>query len=268
MPEQQLHHFAHRAEQCVVVPDLDALVRRGAVRRRRARGVIAGLVVAAVAVGGVLVGSRLDTRAQEPVRPPEPRPVMSYPAGDGSQTLEPGTYRIGSDPSFTALITVPEGWSSWLGPVRHGAGADVDAGAVAVIVLEVSAVTNEACQLDLADMTQVGSDPAALVQALQVLPRHRVVLAPRPDDRFGFPATHLAVEASAQARCPYRDFPIFAGGGERVGSAGPHSRMDLWVVDVAGRVVLVDATTAEAATHQARAELAATVGSIRLEPSA
>ena len=262
MPEQQLHHFAHRAEQCVVVPDLDALVRRGVVRRRRTRGVIAGLVVAAVAVGGVVLGTRLDTRAQDPIRPPEPLPVRSYLPGDGSQTLEPGTYRIESEPSFTALITVSEGWTSWFGPVRDDGGG----GVIAVLVLEVSAVTNEPCQLDQADMTRVGSDPAALVQALLVLPRHRVVLAPRPDGRFGFPATHLAVEASTRARCPYRDFPIFYSGDWPVESAGPHSRMDLWVVDVAGRAVLVEATTYETATDLAREELAATIGSIRLEP--
>jgi hypothetical protein len=263
MPEQELHHFARRAAQCVVVPDLDALVRRGVTRRRRTRGVVAGLVAAAVAIGGVLVGTRLDTRAQDhPIRPPDRAPVETYLAGDGTQPLEPGTYRIESETWFTALVTVPEGWSSWLGPVR----GRTDESMVAMLVLEVSAVASEACQLHVADMTQVRSDPAALVEALQALPRHRVILAPRPDDRFGFPATHLAVEASARARCPYRDFLIFGSGDWGIESAGPHSRMDLWVVDVAGRTAVVVATTAEAATDRAREQLAAMVGSIRLEP--
>jgi hypothetical protein len=264
MPEHQLQLFARRAERCVVLPDLDSLVHRGVVRRRRTRGIVAVLVAAAVAVAGVLLGTRLDTRAQDPIRPPEPQPAWTFRPGDGTQALEPGTYRIESDPSWTAWVTVPEHWSSWLGPVRQ----DDDGGEVAVLVLEVSAVTNEACQLDVADMTPVGSDPAALVQALQVLPRHRVTMAPSPDDRFGLPATHLRLEASTRARCPYREFPLFRSGDWRVESAGPHNRMDLWVVDVAGQVVLVVATTAEAATDRAREELAAVVGSIRLEPRA
>ena len=100
------------------------------------------------------------------------------------------------------------------------------------------------------------------------LPRHRVVVAPEPDDRFGYPATHLRLRAG-DLSCPgaVTEFELFLADHGLIASLGSRSILDLWVVDVGRHPVLVAATwTPNSPTWLVR-ETAAVLASVRLVPA-
>jgi hypothetical protein len=266
MTDHQLHEFAARARECVAVPDFDELDRRGA-RRRATRRITAVGVAAALALTGYLaVGQRRDTAEQPIDRPDQVQGATEpYPGSAAWLPLDAGTYRLRldhQDPPVTATFTTPDGWRGWFGPNRP-VGRD---GYVGLLLLTVDRVVARPCQPGTGGMDTVGPGAAALVEALTRMPRHRVTMRPRPDDRFGFPGTHLQVLAGAGVQCPhYEDFLLWHTQAGIIQAAGPHARLDLWVVDVHGTPVLVSATSMRGTPRWALRELDAVVDSVVLD---
>jgi hypothetical protein len=268
MTDQLLRDFASRAQDHVPPADFDDLVTRGDMLRRRRRTTVAAALAAVVGLIGYAVTAPDDPRADGPADDRTQVDAAPYPGGFDFPALEAGTYELRmtwrpDGPS--ALVTVPEGWTGWVGPLR-GNGEMLYGG---VLVLDVRAVADKPCTLFRERMVPV-TDSRSLLAALQNLPRHRVVQQPSDDDRFGYPATHLRVRAGDRARCANDlKFQLFdAERGGLVDSTGPGSQVDLWVVDLDSGPVLVVAVAVPGTPHRILDEISSVVESIELRPGA
>ncbi len=238
-------------------------------RRRRRRVRVAAVVCAAMALA--VVGYMTTTRPLPAADQPEARHAQVrldatwWPGGESRPQLRAGTYELPldrNDVPFTALVTVPEGWRGWYGPDRE-VGPH---GYVGVLLLSVMQVVSRPCREGTRGMRMVADGPSVLVEALTRMPRHRVRIAPRPDDRFGLPGTYLQVRGTG-ARCPGgAEFELWNTKEGLVPAAGPRARMDLWVVDMHGTPVLVAATSAPGTPGWALRQLDQVVASVELDP--
>ena len=264
MLDQKMRALARHVEDGVEMPDLAGLVDRGATLRRHRRGA----AVVAMASALVVVGY-LATLDRDPVE--EPPPVIEpdssaryYPGGAEPLDLEAGTYaiQVGTDRGeVTAEVTVPDGWTGWIGPNRV-----FPRGYVSLLVQDVAYVTETPCGPWFEGMTAVGDAPADLVRALTRIPRHELVAGPEPDDRFGVPATHLMLQESAGVNCAgNHDFSLWSVGEILpIWSLAPGSRIDLWVLDVNGEAVLLAAFSAPGTPARGMRELAEVVESVEI----
>ncbi len=116
MSELRLRELGREAETLVDLPDLGSLERRGrAMRFRRQVGVVAAAVV--LATTGVFLFQDRTSQGSTPAPPlgadDLPRAADAGPRGGD---LRADAVLDGAEP--TVLITVPEGWNSWVGPNR------------------------------------------------------------------------------------------------------------------------------------------------------
>jgi len=265
MSEQRLREFADRAESLVTIPDLDRIERGGDRLRRKRLAFTAGAVAAVVGVAAALTSTGLLTRAGNgpPVAPV--RVVAPWPGGVSQPALDAGTYELDVSDDIGApnvQLTVPDGWDGWYGP-----SWDVEEAFATLLVLDVNKVVVTACKQGSYGMEEIGEGPDALVTALTRIPRHRVVVAPEPDDRFGYPATYLRLEAG-RARCPFNaPFELLDTTNALIHSGGPNTFLDLWVVDVEGYRLLVLATATETSPDWLKSELASMVDSVKFVPT-
>jgi hypothetical protein len=252
MSENMLLAFREHAAQQVVLPDLDDIERRGASLRRRRQGwsaASAAVVVAALA--WATVSTSQPKADQGPAQQDDAVADAEAFYGFGSRPeLDPGTYTwqvSRGDPSRpSVLVDLPPRWHAWdLGPNRWlqpdpPRGGEGYAG---LVVTDMDDVVDKPCRAG-SGMKQVGHDPQDLVDALASMPRHTVVSGPRPDDRFGYPATYLRIR-TLDVRCPGgQDFLLSSHNGRdlTIPSAGMGAMLDAWVVDIGSRPVLVLAT--------------------------
>jgi hypothetical protein len=250
MSEQRVRDFGTHAEQLVRLPELEDLEDRGARLRRRRQAVSASLV--AVVIGLVAWASTTTPQTRTDPGPAHVDDRLLHATayhGFGSRPeLEPGTYywrvsKYADGP--LALVTLPSGWHAWdLGPNRwfHMDGPKSRPGYAGLIVTELYDLVEQPCTST--GMRQLGGEAPKLVAAFRSLVRHRVVAGPVPDDRFGLPSTYLGLE-TRHATCPGHqsfDLTTDTGIGTPIWSAGPGSRVDVWVVDTGGRPVVVMAT--------------------------
>jgi hypothetical protein len=275
MTEQQLRDFGTRAEGLVIPPGFADLDRRGnRLRNRRRAGIGAALAVVLTVAGVAVSQSRVHRADQEPIKPP-PTPAAEaepYPGAE-METLPPGRYRIEPTPlqnGPVAELTLPRGWNSWAGPNRfdgHAPGRSNDEALghmtwyVGVLVVDVNAVASTRCAPpgigDLLDGTK-----ESLLHALTRLPGHTIVQGPEPVTRFGRPATHVRLRTPS-VRCK-QDVTIFdtTTNGSLQELGWPGAYLDLWVVDVGGVPILVQAARTPGVPPAVRDQLREVVDSI------
>ncbi|MGZ5399299.1 MAG: hypothetical protein ACXWDM_04745 [Nocardioides sp.] len=267
MLDRDLRALARDIEDVVEMPALTGIVDRGASLRRRRRG-----AAVAVAASCLVAAGLLTTLHQDPVAEPPPAiepdsSVPDYPGGGHTPDLEEGTYaiRLGTDRGdVTAEVTVPQGWTGWVGPNRSFRD-----GYVSLLVQDVAYVADlpqEPCGLGTAGMSEVGDTPADLVRAFTRIPHHELVDGPEPDSRFGVPATHLVLQATDRVRCPGKlTFGLWSVGEQfPIYSLGPGTRLELWVLDVNGEAVLVAATSVPGTPTRGLRELADVADSVEI----
>jgi hypothetical protein len=269
MSEQRLRDLGREAQDLVELPDLASLERRGrALRfRRQAGGVAVAVVLATTAA--FLFQDR--TAEPQPAPPNQPERFTAYP-GPLMTDLEAGTYQLtpsldGSAP--TALVTVPKGWNSWVGPNRfdghRGDAPNSEAlqsstWSVGVLVLEVAAVATEPCQPSFADSGTV-SGKQQTVSALSRLPGYRLTSV--DDDRFdGFAARHLRLEPREGQQSCSQDAVLYRT--DANGALGTRGALDAWVLDAQGTTLTVVEYSRGPVPERYQDELAQVTDSIRI----
>ena len=225
-------------------PDVDGLISRGRVRRRRRNLARFGVAtaVAVLVAGGWYGGTKVDSGTTV-----EPAPAPSTTAPQIYRTtgtvIEPGTYRmvVGVDTTGAAihadLTFGAEGWQGDDYPVLRDAGSY---GAVAVYrPLMLAAGTG--CLVDRPS-EKIHKTPQKLAQQLTQLPRSTVVQPPTPVQAFGHPAVHLRLRINQNCGAGVYRVAETARGGHGI-SYGPPKEVviDFWVLDVGGVPVVVDA---------------------------
>ena len=273
MSELELREFGARAEELVPLPDLTEIERRGHDLHRRRVAVVAAVAACVLAVAGLVTLRDDSSKSVEPVRPPDDWPVNAeeYP-GATMQDLAPGTYWLyvsGDNEYPLARLTVPPGWNASEFPNRfdgHARGRTNQqafdhltwyAGAVAV---EVEAVATKPCGSPL-DGTLVDGSAADLVRAITRIPGYRVSATTESPAKFGYPATRLRLDPSPSVRGCSPEARLFATRGH--GPVGGYIDHEvLWVVDVEGFPVLVDAQWSAGTPRAVRQQLTDIVDSI------
>jgi hypothetical protein len=268
MSELRLREFGARAEELLPLPDFAGLDRRGRVRRQRRLGVAAALVASVLAVVGLMAMREDPAETVEPAHKLDHARI--YP-GAQMQTLDSGTYVL--LPSFIpghpqARVTLPTGWNSWVGPNRfnghapgrdNGEALDHATWYVGVVVIEPESVASGWCNDDQrSDVTT----PKMLSRAVSRIPGYRITREPETTAMFGYQATHFALRSTAEFRRSCPDGPGLFYAAER-GLLGSFTEpMDVWVVDVEGIPVLVQATWSARTPTAVRQQLTRVVDSI------
>jgi hypothetical protein len=194
---------------------------------------------------------------------------MEYP-GPVMEDLDPGRYALvpSSDPEFPrARISLPDGWNAWEGPNRFGGQASPGSNEeglgesewyVGILVVKVTAVRMRPCEDASSSVTSVESTTESLLRAIRRIRGFQVTESAVPLAKFGHPATHFRLVATAPDGTCDNLFVTSANG--VVG--GTDETEDIWVVDVDGYPVLVDSQQTARTPPEMRRELAAAVDSI------
>jgi hypothetical protein len=254
-----------------VKPDPGALERQYRDQRsrvaRKKTGVYA--LVAALAVAAVVIGiSALPSDNRRPGSQPTATPIPTLPSG----ALEPGTYVLSThDPDFDAshriTVSVPDGYEGFDGFAVQRLGRT---GQMAVSAWMIGEVYADPCRWG---STRLDPPPVSSVDAvLAALASQRGVRASAPTDVTvdGFAGKYMERTVSAGtnlADCDEGQFRpwLSTGGGERF--LEPGQRDLLWIVDVDGVPLVIDASLGGAGTSaQDRAEHIQVAESIRIDP--
>jgi hypothetical protein len=258
-----------------VRPDPDSLEqqhhdqRRHAARQKAAVFVLLGvLVVGAVAFGISTV--RSDESSGVPLDSNPPPSSATSPPTVAEGPLEPGRYVIETtDPQFNTshriTIDVPEGYSGW-GSVGVFKDA-LDAGDTGVAMWVVQDVYADACNWR-GTRTPISS-AADLASALARQQTLRIPRAPRPTEFDGFTGMSMTMTTPTLAKidgCDRGRFALWWGGGQRYLN-NPGESQDLWMLDIDGSVLVIDAPVGADAQLQDRDQVYGDlVGSIRIHP--
>jgi len=191
----------------------------------------------------------------------------------GTEDLKAGTYAF--DPLFDAsgkpfpnvLITVPDGWTSYEGfAVQSNVGTPRES---AVSIWNVVDVYANGCQW-LGPMIHPGATVDELATVLAARPL-RNATAPVAVSLGGYQGKYLEWSVPADANfsdCAggmFKSWTGVVGNRDQQGDRyqqGPGQVDQLWILDVEGHRLVVDATYMPGATQQDRAELAEVVNSI------
>jgi hypothetical protein len=241
-------------------PDIEGLISRGRVRRRRRNANRVGAVAAAVVlVGGTAYGvtqvssgnprTGPDIADQPSVLPdatetPSPQPYVDT---DGNP-IEPGAYRKyvgqdGSGASISVYLTFDDqGWFSTGHPTVSEYKATTWAG-LGVLQPRALAGGTSGCTSDewRTRSQEPAPTPQALGEQLTRLPRSSVVQPLTTTEAFGYDGVHLRLHIDAN--CPPRQYYLVAESDGDLGITRARDPgqvvMDIWVVDVDGSPVMV-----------------------------
>jgi len=262
MAKGDVRELLHRTSDDVVAPRdvMTALIRRRRRRERQRRisALAVGLAVVALGVGLVLRESR-DASVPVPASSTVPQPIV-----DG-QALQPGTYMLPVRKLQVAL-DVPAGWQGWELGVVHQGGADPPNGA-GLGVWVVTNVYKDPCRWNrsLAQPT-VGPSVRDLVDALTVQRGHPAG-TPIATTIDGYPATRVELmipENLDFATCWGSSFHSWqAEVGDRY-HQGPGQIDRLWILDVEGTRIVIDASYYQGTAASDRAALFDIVRSVRI----
>jgi hypothetical protein len=229
------------------------------------RFVLAVAVITAVFVGVLRLASSLPLNPAPGISSsPSISPAENLPALPPGR-LEPGSYRmvpVGAKGPEMAL-TIPPGWESCCEAVPHAVlkGAETDPGMASLSYWSVDTVYSDPCG-HAALRPAVGPTVADLAAAIARLPGTD---ATRPVRAFlaGREATYLELTLRDDIPCSARAFDLWAVGRalRYAQAAGELDR--LWILDVGGQRVAIDAVTLPGTSAASRAELHRIVDSIR-----
>ena len=233
---------------------------------------VALIVVLAAAAVEVFLVTHRQANLSGPAGPAQPQAMRS-----GTEVLNAGTYVFrplfdtSGKPFPNVLITVPAGWSSYGGfAVQRSTGTPRE---LAVSVWNVGDVYANGCHW-LGPTIHPGASVDELAAVLAARPL-RNATAPVPVSFGGYQGKYLewSVPADIQFQqalgeqgfsdCDGGMFKSWtdAQGGERY-QQGPGQVDQLWILDVGGQRLVIDATYMPGATVQDRAQLAQLVKSI------
>ena len=248
MSEEKFEQFRERAEAGVGLPDLDALARRGAARRRRR---IAGTAVAAVAAAGVIGFAVLqpgDDRADGPHlvdRPSEDASPEARALSDGV-TPEPGVPAYDEFPLSTGgtvrveLTTPAEGWFAHLGDPERGLNVGPESEWTGLLWQEATGVYKQPC----GNTTGAEERIIPMTDSLRPLLNRdwvTVVRKPRAELLGGREAQHAVLVIRG---CDRDYSPAIVTGGD-TGSLPSGEAFDIWLVPLpeAGTAMVVNDPT-------------------------
>jgi hypothetical protein len=255
-----------------VKPDPGALERQYRDQRsrvtRKKTGVYA--LVAALVVAAVLIGiSALPRDDRRPASQPTATPIPLVTGG----ALEPGTYVVRTlDPAFDAshriTIDVPDGYEGseeGFAVLRLGR-----TGQMAVSAWVVGDVYADPCRWS---STRLDPSPVSSVDALvAALASQRGVRASTPTDVTvdGFAGKYMERTVSAGinlGECDGAEFRPWVGSDAGARFVEPGQRDLLWIVDVDGVPLVIDASLGgPGASAQDRAEHIQIAESVRIDP--
>jgi hypothetical protein len=230
-----------------------------AARRRRvaaAAATTAGLVAVAVGVAMARPGS--ETGSVEPTDRQTPGSGPAYslvdPQADGSVALPAGRYALAADGGGTsrlAVLQVPEGFHGFGGwslgaeegpPNNHFHGVSYHT---------VEAVPEDGCSRDDQPM-DAGTSPEDLVAALDAQ-KMTSTTAPEPVSLAGHDGMYLELTASQRIRpkrCTDGVFEIWSSGSDGHWLLFEPGQVDrLWLLDVDGQTVVLDARSVPEVTQ-------------------
>ncbi len=198
--------------------------------------------------------------------------------------LEPGTYFIDpdGDPStpLRVVYEVPfEGWAMWIGAAKFA-----DDGHVGVSITTVTNLVQHGCRDHSWADPPVGPSVDDLAAALADLAPFRVTSPPRDVTAFGYRGKHLEltvpdlpVEGEGDDRrftgCEegtLKSWVAFVDAAEEgdafYGYTGPGYREELWILDVEGTRLMIQAGRSRGSPSEDLTERRAILDSIRIEP--
>jgi len=248
------------------------LLRRD--RKRRNQRIAVYALVAMFAVAGVAIGiGSLRSGDDGTVRPgsdatPTATPIPALSSASGP--LEPGTYVVSTlDPEFDAshriTITIPDGYEGFGGFHVGPSGGDQ----TGVSAWVVGNVYDDPCHRGAAPLDPTVIPPVDRLVA--ALADQRGVHASTPTDTRvdGYAGMYLERTVPAGTKltdCDEHEFRIWLGtdGGARYILPG---QIDLlWIVDVDGVPLVIDASIRSPRWAHVRAEMLQVVDSIRIDP--
>jgi hypothetical protein len=235
-----------------------------------ARVLVAAAVLIAVVVGGVTFGQRIGDAIGNPTPSPGARSLVPLQLGP----LEPGQYAI--DTGFPVRISfdVPDGWT------KNSLGADYAVltsrpdgvperppSGVALGFYTVANLFADPCDLEGRMMDPpVGPTVADLSAAFSDVPGYRASVA-RPASIDGYPGQRVDLELQLYM-CEFGQVQLWqTPTGWFRSPAGDEELSTLWIVDVDGVRLIVDATAYPGTTEEDRGELRAVVDSMRIQPA-
>jgi hypothetical protein len=245
----------------------------------KALAIAAAIVVAVFGVGiplqmamvgpGASASPSIVVTESERSASPEPSP-RKY---EWPRSLAAGTYstRLMWNAPVRFTFSVPEGWESRdVEVVKHEGSPD----ALGVMFVPVGNVYADPCGHLLAD-PPIGPSVVDLTAALSHLPGIHRREGPTPVAFAGHQGEYLVFGVSEDAGCPGSSFRLWDAIEESVRpDAGSHAGTQfwserpqhrVWVLDVEGERLLIDASSGSEASQADLAELQSVVDSIRIE---
>lgn len=264
--------FASQSER-LEPPDVDAhdILARGKLRRRRRTTLQAGAAAAVLAVIGMgaFGFTRADRTSTLPAILPTPTTTArTLPSWDcvASQCLTAGTYRVGlgvgdDGKPLSGELQVP--WGDWASDgFLHRVWKDSGAGSVVLNVYEPKSLAGpQPCDVEKTVDLGPSATTNDLAARLSDLPQFTVAEGPTAVPAFGRETIHLRIQAdSLQCEPPGHgnqyQLAVMHGGdglgtwedrspaipmGDSTLDPGHRVVIDLWVVDVDGQNIVVEA---------------------------
>ena len=207
-----------------------------------------------------------------PTRTSTPSPTVSLPPGvslapSGGLAMAPGTYLIEDPFPLRVTVTVGEGWTSWSGTRSDTAafykGSADPPNGVGFGVLIVDNLNADACDLAAGRLDPpLGSTPDDLANALADQP---MTEASTVTDvaMAGYNGRYLEYTMTGVAERGCTDGQVLERWPCRQALVGEHDK--LWILDVDGVRLVIDAFSFPGTSDADHAEIQAIVDSIRIE---
>jgi hypothetical protein len=237
--------------------------------RRARRRVVITVVSSVLFVGVIFTGGVVGVRAfgsgrSQPAHEPTEPPAAQWLPVNGP--LEPGTYRFLQpvEPSLQITVTVPAGWDPFdVGVLRRSSDSPRHMG----LLFEIpNGVYVDPCHSSRG-LVPVGATVDQLATALaNQRRRHGTTPTGVTLDGYAGEYVELAVPAHIDfGSCDGGRFNSWLSPGGDREQQGPGQHDELWVLDVDGIRLVMDATFMPGTTAADRAELARVVASVHIE---
>jgi hypothetical protein len=203
-------------------------------------------------------------------RTPGPTPAFTLvdPEADGSISLPAGRYALtadGSDSSPLAVMDVPDGFHGFGGWSLGADGGPNNQDFYGVSYHAVDAVPEDGCTRDSAP-TDAGTSPEDLAAALEAQ-KMTSITAPEPISLAGHDGLYLELTASQRIRpktCTDRTFELWSSGSDGRWLLFEPGQVDqLWILDVDGQTLVLDARSVPGVTPDQVDAITGIVGSVR-----